>query len=711
MPYCCPPFVGVVGIVNHLCQTLAAQEVEELKELPKGRRWLWFESWFIRNSHRHRFRYGQVIFQVLLGLGLLFCWGCFAKAPVTPQPEKTPAGPISDLTIMVYCDADNDLEAAQLNSIKEMSRALGEASGKALAHRVVVTALIDRAQNDNAAEGYTGAPLLNIPDWDGGKVFLLAHNELKELEDVGEPNMADGPVLEKFIRQSKARFPANEYVLVLMDHGDAWAGLCGDDTATNASDLLSPLEVERALSNTEFDAKHPLALLVMDACLMSNFEFLYKIRQHVSLVLSSEETIDEAGLRYSKAFLRARTRAQSSQSLAKFLALQMLEENKPKSNEDVSQLCLIDLTKIEQVAQDSAKLSEKLLELLKQDRRATWSLLSAARQRSLEFGSSSMDGVPSAEVRDVVDLCAQFSKRIPLVAEQCSALQKSVKALIVGNSKNEDLSKAAGLTIFFPPLSESTSELSSSDYYKELDENLKPWAELVRCYTQIERNEIARPELSEPQLSEGELAYGESCIVSSRVKESQNLAQCDFVLALDGRIVNATPSFPNADSTLLSDSFDGHAVVLCEQYGSHGEIWCPFEEPVVTEETDDSSVVVAAKGEFRRNGQGAWEPITLEFSIDSESGSLRGVLHRVYRTHSKLKPLSLAKGDQIRLLHRDISLQSTSPGKILTIHEPQWLVVRSSVLPAASYQVGFRIKDVSGQEFIKTVPVEFLGRN
>jgi hypothetical protein len=661
-----------------------------------------------------------------MGLGLLLVSTMLLVSACQRAPEvKKPF--VGDLTVLIYCDADNDLEKAQLASLAELSKGLG---GAAARDRIRVVALIDRAEKDEDFEGYTGAPLLNLANWTTTKFVEVEQGRLRELADWGELNMADGATLARFLKEGQAKSPAQHYVLVMMDHGDAWAGICGDDTASRESDLISPLEVHQALEDQGFTKEHPLDLLITDACLMGNLEFLCRIRNNVRQVITSEETISEAGLRYSKAFVRtsrllggelgrsSASPAPTPDMLPNYFATQMLKENRPDNNPEVTQLCRLRLERISAVSKALKKVSSILQKELEANPTQNWKLLSQARSRSLQFGESGMDGAVNAEVRDIVDLCHQFSKGFPSHSKEFHALESAVQALLVEESQVKTIAKASGVTIFFPPMAEHTSELSSSDYYQELDPELQEWGKFVKYYTGLERDSETRSELEDLQLSATEMLRGESIDVQSRIKSPDELDRCEFLIIQSDRVLNCTPSFPAEESTLIHDEFDGTALALGEKYGRYGQVWCPLRELIPADESDpDPDVAIGRvkaqllrKSEASRaTGTKSWLPITLEFEFQSATGGLRGNLTRVIKSGGSPSQVALEAGDRIRLIYEQLAPAKDVPGEEIELHEPRWLVVRPAKLPLGNYNLGFRIQDYSGKKRLKLASVELQG--
>ena len=188
-------------------------------------------------------------------------------------------------TIMVYVDADNNLEPAGVSDINEM-------------------------------EMVGSTPLVNVlafVDWwlykDGGEVYYITHDEDPDVitspivREVPEPNMGDPGTLADFIQWTVKNYPAYHYMLILWDHGSAWEGICWDANGKIDEegwpvyeDYLTADEVDYALekSGVHFD------IIGFDACLMGNLEMVYEIREHTQIVVGSEDVEPFEGWPYDR---------------------------------------------------------------------------------------------------------------------------------------------------------------------------------------------------------------------------------------------------------------------------------------------------------------------------------------------------------------------------------------------------------------------------
>lgn len=112
-------------------------------------------------------------------------------------------------TIMVYMNADNDLEEYGIADFLEMAAVPNS-------ERINVLVQMDRSPLYTEQFGnWTQTLRFNIKQ-------NMNPNVSEAMMDLGEQNMGDPLVLRDFISWSKRNFPADKYMLIIWDHGDGW---------------------------------------------------------------------------------------------------------------------------------------------------------------------------------------------------------------------------------------------------------------------------------------------------------------------------------------------------------------------------------------------------------------------------------------------------------------------------------------------------------
>lgn len=112
-------------------------------------------------------------------------------------------------TVMIYMNADNDLERFGIRDFLEMSKVDNSKD-------VNILVQMDRTP------GYTA----EYGDWTQTLRFKLSKNMVptkeQSLQDLGETNMGDPKILKDFIDWGKQNYPAENFILIIWDHGDGW---------------------------------------------------------------------------------------------------------------------------------------------------------------------------------------------------------------------------------------------------------------------------------------------------------------------------------------------------------------------------------------------------------------------------------------------------------------------------------------------------------
>ncbi len=201
-------------------------------------------------------------------------------------------------TVMVYINADNDLESAGIEDINEMEQ-VGSNSNM----NIVVQ--IDRAEGYDASNGdWTDARRYYIvPDMDDKKI------NSKLLEDLGEVDMGDAKTLSNFVKFAISNFPAKKYLLVIWNHGAGWKaadlkvnkGVSYDEQSGNNLDYWA---LKIALSNIKKYLGRKLDIVAFDACLMGMVEVAYQIKDFAKIMIGSEQTEPGDGWPYEEILQR-----------------------------------------------------------------------------------------------------------------------------------------------------------------------------------------------------------------------------------------------------------------------------------------------------------------------------------------------------------------------------------------------------------------------
>ena len=198
-------------------------------------------------------------------------------------------------TVMVYVDGDNNLASAAVDDLNEME-------GVLLPENVNVVTLTDLSGDYETSVGWTDTRLGEIsPDPNGYSWYGDAATIVSDLTSVGEKNMGNPATLTDFINWSTTNHAADNYALVVWDHGGGLSGIAWDDT--DSHDNLSISEIKSAVNNSMlFSVDNKLDLIGFDACLMQTYEIGLEMASLANVMVASQETEPGDGWDY-QAFL------------------------------------------------------------------------------------------------------------------------------------------------------------------------------------------------------------------------------------------------------------------------------------------------------------------------------------------------------------------------------------------------------------------------
>ncbi len=203
-------------------------------------------------------------------------------------------------TIMVYLNADNDLETYGIRDINEM-----EYGGGSNNYRNVVVQ-IDRISGYDTSNG----------NWTSCRRYYITNDASNSstivstlIQDIGEVNMGDPNTLVNFAKWAIQNYPANKYFLVIWNHGDGWykgegdsplfKGVSVDMSSSNAQIDVSNGELANALSQIKSYLGRNLDIIGFDACLMGMLEVMDVCRNYGNYFVGSEETEAADGWYYT----------------------------------------------------------------------------------------------------------------------------------------------------------------------------------------------------------------------------------------------------------------------------------------------------------------------------------------------------------------------------------------------------------------------------
>ena len=410
-----------------------------------------------------------------------------AEKPASPQ--------LADWTIMIFLNADNNLEQDALNNFADIAK-IGSTD------KVNIVVQFDR--NGNYAT--------TNPQWTQTLRFLVKKGMVPTpstaVQDIGEADMGDGAVLKAFVDWAKEKYPARHYFLEIWDHGQGWRvmmrssldefraaapeqprrsaafrSVSVDDT--NGGNQLYNRKIQDALSGYGLD------LIGFDACLMSMVETAYALRGVAHVMVGSEELEPGEGWKYDD-WLK-KLQANPSMDAVGLGSLLVDSYKRTYGDNDATTLSAIDLSKAEGLATAVSALGDQLeTELQKNPSVVTQARTNCAVYAPNTFG----DGRDYFQHIDLGYFCDQLhgpNRNSSQVKEAADQVRAAVKGCVLANYASKQRMGAfgsTGLAIYFPksgaiykgdPYQENGYEKDNQNYPVEFVQKFH-WGDFLHQY-------------------------------------------------------------------------------------------------------------------------------------------------------------------------------------------------------------------------------------
>lgn len=390
---------------------------------------------------------------ILLLFTLLFTCGCQAtdmEIGDASADEQSSGNPKQDhqgavkTTLMIYM-IGSDLEAKGAAATKD----LGEIAGSG----------VDLQRNNVII--FTGGS----KKWHSDTASAAEHSILRMTADgfvkeTAMPNasMGESQSLTNFLNYCYESYPAEEYALIMWDHGNGPIIGYGKDMLFD-NDSLTLNEMRSALEASPFKGDDKLAWIGFDACLMASAELACVLDEYANYLVSSQEIEPSFGWNYS--FLGDLSISETPE-LIKSIAdkyMQTCEEyylKKGYTDRDTT-LSGMDLS-------HSAELEMAIDELFKSAEKSigtSFSVISAKRVETRALGRASTGS--EYDLVDVYDLAEQLSDMYPA---ETARLKAAVDAMTVVNATNTE--RCCGMSIYFPFYNKTYYEKDWRALYSEL---------------------------------------------------------------------------------------------------------------------------------------------------------------------------------------------------------------------------------------------------
>jgi len=346
----------------------------------------------------------------------------------------------------------------------------------------------------------------------------------EQSEKVGDADSGNPQTLLDFVRWAAKAAPAERYALVVWNHGSGWqpddldelyAHVRGNGDVTPrelgvratqevARSLFAPtvekilslptagdraiasddgtghsldtIELNRVLKKAHDELDAPLALLGMDACLMSTFEVAYEARKHVAAVVGSEELEPGDGWPYTPILKALNDNPDmEGDDLGKVVVERYLKSYERRKGQWPVTMCAVTTAQLDGFADAVDGLAKALRSHMREEGDAAKVIRAQARS--------------AAFTGDLVDL-RTFCRELRAAGVVKDSAGEVIDALKPGRyvvdegHLGESVEGCGGVTLYFPP-----PLTKISPYYKDLAFAKRGWDEFLRSYQRAVRGE------------------------------------------------------------------------------------------------------------------------------------------------------------------------------------------------------------------------------
>jgi hypothetical protein len=631
----------------------------------------------------------------------------------------TPAA-AAEWTLLVYLDADNDLEKPMMHNLEEML-----AVGSTDRVQIIVLA----ARSPESVGLYTDVAVGGLPDWNTTKLLRVERGRLRELADWGAAevaDMGDKKTLARFLATVTRDFPAKRYGLIFGDHGMAWAGIAVAESRED--DALTIDEVAASLAAVQ-PATGRFEFVGFDACLMANLEVARTLAPYARYLVASEEIEPADGWDY-QTLLERLTRAPAMDGAAlghvivdtyrDAFAQSKLHEMQEKAR--AATLTVVDLDRMAAVDQAVTRLGSGIDSLLGRGQRDAWIRLAHARHEAEEFGRSAAppkDGVSSGmEVYDLVQIAEQLKDKAgdPATTAAADAVIAAVRAAVRYDYHGPARPHANGLSVFFPPNQATLADRgrNTKRSYDRLDYSATPqnrWYPFLSRYAAFpagpeERNR-PKPMIEAPAAS-GRMASKDRHVKIHAQVHDDEVEEASFVLSRlengEEIVMGAIPARVGAGGA-LDEEWDGAWFSITDQHLDFVAPITSFEE--LGDDGHEDLYWATVPAQLRIAGTRRWLDVTLNFVLDfsDESEDVGGdFIYAVLYTRHGPREVDLEEGDELRMVYEVIDASGNERLRpvegdehVMHLHDREDLKVERSHVPNGVYQVGFVVTDLDGK--------------
>lgn len=393
-----------------------------------------------------------------------------------------------------------------------------------------------------------------------GRPPMAAKNGLRPLQwgaeamDMGAPE-----TLTWFIANCEREYPAEEYALILWNHGGGpLEGVCWDEVFSGNNLTLS--EMTQALEAAQMPKK--LSWIGFDACLMSSVEVASKISPYADYMVASQAEEPPSGWNY--AFLNQIETAADTQEVCRRIVDSYFAY--PQKTACDLTLANISLAAIGDVEQSMSRLFQRMSDRITP---STFSAIAKLRISATGFGKALTDTAAS-EGYDLVDVASLSRCYASEDAAGVQAVLDAIDQAVVYSRTNVD--DCGGLSAYHPFRNQKQFQEKWGKRYDALH-FCEGYSAYIKAYGRIMSGEhlVRWNDLKNIQ------ALEEGALISLKLSEAQmeNMASARLVVLARNIYDEADEAYfrvySSADisinGTVLSAAYDGTSMQILDETG------------------------------------------------------------------------------------------------------------------------------------------------
>lgn len=444
-------------------------------------------------------RQGQIRIFTLWAILLLALLPFAALAQIQYTDSAPNIDSQREWTVMVYLDADNDLEPFALSDLNEL-----EAGYKG--QSVEVIALIDRAEGYETGYG----------DWKDSRIYRIrADSNPKQLASEvvaspGEINMGDPAVLSAFVSQTIRKYPAKRYALVMWDHGGGWRELAIDHKAPGVAsghDGLSIMDVGSALrSALQSSPVEKLDLIGFDMCLMAQVETAWEVKDLADVMVASQAIEPGDGWPYAEVISAFQDTSKSVPQVGSEI-VKVYGQFYDARNEVIATQSAIDLTKLDLLGEAFNAVTQTLEgKLGKNWPELTRSIFWAENYNSTIATRGDDSSLSSIDMADFIERI-EFAKPEWVSSAQKKQFQQALDEVVLDNYTSERHKLSKGLAIYAP----FENNQFNTQYLQTRFAQENAWPSLLRNMHRVQTEQRSEPQVTKLEVVD----YGTSDVLES----------------------------------------------------------------------------------------------------------------------------------------------------------------------------------------------------